>query len=328
MTSQVEVASPSSNEEPVLDEDFIIKDEPKAQEFAYDPKNLSGLFKTSGIAYKIDKPWTDSIKTIVLKEFDRDKLDTELPRELAPGSVLDLAARTGLHSGCRIQMKDGRFVDALCREEENVITPWAVASRDDIFFVSGQGTVDRLSGHLNAARKEGLTLSYDPGSMSKVTAPFVPSDAAAGTSGVGFSPAITEIFSVEAVHRDLENSVPDRNAAAELIDLGGKAGLQDSGFILVTQTRTEDFGFRDGVNWKSGAVSKNYLTPSQGMGFLALANVVHQGIVWKAFAEDAAVRKGLTVLKDASLDTRRISSDATNCICGIQAGSPAGKPLA
>lgn len=58
----------------------------------------------------------------------------------------------------------------------------------------------------------------------------------------------------------------------------------------------QNYGFLDSVNWKTGAVAKNYMTPSQGMAFLSLANLLYDGIVWKSFSEDPVVKQGLEVL--------------------------------
>ncbi len=45
------------------------------------------------------------------------------------------------------------------------------------------------------------------------------------------------------------------------------------------------YGFLDSVNWKTGETARNYLTQSQAMGFLSLANYLYDGIVWKSFQE-------------------------------------------
>ena len=58
----------------------------------------------------------------------------------------------------------------------------------------------------------------------------------------------------------------------------------------------EGFGFRDAVNWKTGEVTKSYLTLDQAMAFLSLANLLYDGVVWKTFAEDPTVRQGLETL--------------------------------
>lgn len=62
------------------------------------------------------------------------------------------------------------------------------------------------------------------------------------------------------------------------------------------------FGFRDSLNWKTGEVSGNYLGLDQGMLFLALANTLHDGIVWKAVAQDPTVRRGVEAISDFAGD--------------------------
>lgn len=62
--------------------------------------------------------------------------------------------------------------------------------------------------------------------------------------------------------------------------------------------RSPQFGFRDSLNWKTGEVSKNYLTANQAMAFLSLANLLSDGIVWKSFQEDPIVQAGLKILSE------------------------------
>lgn len=69
--------------------------------------------------------------------------------------------------------------------------------------------------------------------------------------------------------------------------LGARQSIKDS---------SEGYGFRDSLNWKSGAVARNSLTLSQGMVFLALANLLYDGIVWKSFGEDPVVKQGFAIL--------------------------------
>ena len=76
----------------------------------------------------------------------------------------------------------------------------------------------------------------------------------------------------------------------ELEKLGARPRLADDG-----QTRA--FGFKDSLNWKTRAVSKHTLTPSQAMAFLSLANALFDGVVWRSFAEDPIVQRGLRILE-------------------------------
>lgn len=58
----------------------------------------------------------------------------------------------------------------------------------------------------------------------------------------------------------------------------------------------EGFGFRDSVNWKTGEIAPHYLTPSAGMTFLSLANLLFDGVVWNTFQSDPVVRRGMRTL--------------------------------
>lgn len=65
---------------------------------------------------------------------------------------------------------------------------------------------------------------------------------------------------------------------------------------LVEDSGTRCCGFRDSLDWKSGRVAPDFLTAHQAMGFLSLANLLHEGVVWKSFAQDEAVQKALDLL--------------------------------
>ncbi len=64
--------------------------------------------------------------------------------------------------------------------------------------------------------------------------------------------------------------------------------------------RPEKEGFRDSFQWEAGIVAKNHLTANQAMAFLSLANLLHDGVVWKTFAADAVVKRGLAILNQDS----------------------------
>ncbi|MFA5168248.1 MAG: glucoamylase family protein [Candidatus Omnitrophota bacterium] len=68
-------------------------------------------------------------------------------------------------------------------------------------------------------------------------------------------------------------------------------GLRPSGNL---ETK-EQFGFLDSVNWKTGDISPDFMTTSHGMSFLALANLLYDGIVWKTFEKDPVVQRGLKI---------------------------------
>lgn len=57
------------------------------------------------------------------------------------------------------------------------------------------------------------------------------------------------------------------------------------------------FGFLDSINWKTKSVSPDFMTPSHGMSFLALANLLYDGVLWKTFEKDPVVQKGLKMLR-------------------------------
>lgn len=55
----------------------------------------------------------------------------------------------------------------------------------------------------------------------------------------------------------------------------------------------------------------------QAMEFLALANVLYDGVVWNTFAQDKTVQKGLAVLKPAEQEALLYGDAGQSCFCGI-----------
>ncbi len=61
--------------------------------------------------------------------------------------------------------------------------------------------------------------------------------------------------------------------------------LEALGVRPAASVAKKPYGFLDSVNWKTGETARQYLTQSQAMGFLSLANYLYDGIVWKSFQE-------------------------------------------
>ena len=73
--------------------------------------------------------------------------------------------------------------------------------------------------------------------------------------------------------------------------------------------RPASFGFRDAINWKTKSVSKNYLTVNQAMGFLSLANLLYDGIVWKSFQENPLIERGFEIILQSEKAAARIAME-------------------
>lgn len=56
--------------------------------------------------------------------------------------------------------------------------------------------------------------------------------------------------------------------------------------------------FRDSYDWRTDRVSETYLCLDQAMIFLSLANVLHDGVVWKAVAADPHVQRARREISD------------------------------
>ncbi|MBK8574596.1 MAG: DUF3131 domain-containing protein [Elusimicrobia bacterium] len=72
---------------------------------------------------------------------------------------------------------------------------------------------------------------------------------------------------------------------------GARAPFKENG-------RSFAFGFRDSYDWKSGQVSETYLCVDQALMFLSLANLLHEGILWKAVAVDPHVQRARREISD------------------------------
>ena len=70
-------------------------------------------------------------------------------------------------------------------------------------------------------------------------------------------------------------------------ELGARPQINSQGATL---------GFRDSLNWRTGEVSKQYVTLSQAAGFLSLANLLYGGVVRQSFGRDAVVQRGFEIL--------------------------------
>lgn len=62
--------------------------------------------------------------------------------------------------------------------------------------------------------------------------------------------------------------------------------------------RRRSFGFRDSWDWRTQRVSDVYTCANQAMLFLSLANVMHDGVVWKSVAADPHVLRAIREIPD------------------------------
>jgi hypothetical protein len=62
--------------------------------------------------------------------------------------------------------------------------------------------------------------------------------------------------------------------------------------------RRRSFGFRDSWDWRTGRVSEVYSCANQAMIFLSLANVLHDGVVWKSVGVDPHIQRAIREIPD------------------------------
>lgn len=70
--------------------------------------------------------------------------------------------------------------------------------------------------------------------------------------------------------------------------------------------RKSSFGFCDHINWRTGEMAKYYSTEHQARLFLAMANYLERGLLWRICQYDPTIRAGLRLKSDCrSTEYRR-----------------------
>jgi len=103
------------------------------------------------------------------------------------------------------------------------------------------------------------------------------------------------------------------SALADLLALAVANGQMLPAQIKLKLDIPGNFGFRDAYDWQNKKVEKHYLTPSQGMGFLALANVLHDQVVRKKFSQDPDISRGLQTITPPPAELANWDAEAQKC---------------
>lgn len=231
--------------------------------------------------------------------------------------LLLLATAAGFYSPGEIRFRDGRKVQAAFIETNGSYKPWAVTTEKDVLFLDANGQAGSLRSLIAPANMNEAIKDVSPQACIDF-APALGLDASRSRQTGTETPHCAEYVLPSSKMSEDPGLIPDASPETALADLRAlgfaAANLMPGQIKLYTETPS-DFGFRDAIAWKTGAVEKHYLTPSQGMGFLALANVLHDQIVWKSFAKDPAVAKGMAVITSRDATLAKMSESGSSCYC-------------
>ncbi len=268
------------------------------------------------LGYKLEKNQTISVhlkKTMAASGLRREDLLAAAGSEEKLQDLIALAALTGLYSSGDVSFRDGRSAQAAWIQGEGSLKPWAILGSGEVFFLNKAGDVVKFSEFLDGTVK-GLELS-DPDRLAcrKLADEMYRPEAWKKTTDA----CLERKVGGTVLKSELAANLPEGARVEDLLSLAAAAGLYSPGQVTLKAQRQGGFGFRDSVNWKTGNVAADYLTPSQAMGFLALANVLYDGVVWSTFGQDPVVQKGLSLLKPAEEEARLYGQAGESCFCGI-----------
>gem|GEM_PF-6066469 len=270
------------------------------------------------LGYKLEKNQTISVhlkNTMGPAGLNREALRSAVGSEDKYRDLMTLAALTGLYSPGQVAFRDGRISQAAwIKDAEGSWKPWALRTEKEVFFLNQAGEAVKFSEFLEGSAGKKLESTEDDRLICRRLSEemYRPEEWKQPTEA-----CLERKVGGTALKAELAAAIPPGASVEDLLGLAAQAGLYSPGQVTLKAQKQGNFGFRDAVNWKNGEVAKDYLTPSQAMGFLALANVLYDGVVWKTFGQDPVVQKGLTVLKPAAEEALLYGQGGDSCFCGI-----------
>ncbi len=222
-----------------------------------------------------------------------------------------MAAAAGLYFTGWIQFQDGRKTQAAFVEEGGVFKPWAVADGETILFLTQTGTIETLKPQIEAVNTSAKMKDIEKQTCVRF-APALGIDAAKQQEQADCAEHVLPAYTFKAgTAEKLANQT--ETGAGDLAALAIAQGQMLPAQIKLSLEMPGNFGFRDALDWKNNKIEKHYLTPSQGMGFLALANVLHDQVVQKKFAQDPDVAKGMAMITPSAEELVKWDADAQKC---------------
>ncbi|MBP9865543.1 MAG: hypothetical protein KBC91_03970, partial [Candidatus Omnitrophica bacterium] len=250
---------------------------------AYDRLSLKDLLVKAGVPIKGPAP------EVILGTVVKSELLAQVSSSEQMSELLALAGKAGLYQPGRIEMKDVGTLSVLLIKQGELYQPWAVASGKNLYFKNKKNGIESLDRFITKGTPQVLASGADVQSTLFLSG----KDFTGAPASIDYRAMQQTRFNPGAA--DLAISA---DQAAELVGLASAAGAYDPVHVKLTETKIAHYGFRDSVDWKSGKVTLYYLTPSQGMAFLSLANFLYDGVVWKAFSENAKMKTALEKLRE------------------------------
>lgn len=282
----------------------------------YDHEAMQKLLEKSGKTFIAH----ETTETFITQVFGPSSMKPGLKEALSDpaqwNELIGLASAAGLYFSGWIQFTDGQKAQAAFSEINGVFKPLALSVNQDVLVLSSNGEVTSLKTSIEAVNTLNKMKAISPETCVQF-APVLGIDATKQSQKADCAEHVLPAYTLkEAVLQELGAS--SENAPADVIAMAIANAEFLPAQIKLNLEIPGNFGFRDAVNWKINKVEKHYLTPSQGMGFLALANVLHDHVVWNAFAKDPDVAKGMEIITPTSDEMNNITASAENYFCSAR----------
>lgn len=237
--------------------------------------------------------------------------------------ILSLGVKAGLYTPGTLSLSNGQTYPAAFFDSSKPASAAAAFAGKSLSFESKRDSSQKM---------ESLV---DKSSLGKPLTHYAPENLALLTKAIGYDLAsagdtksvVEQVTQGARLKPDFFSVLQKQETAPEVLALAGKSGVLPTAKINLKQERKEKYGFRDAVDWQNKKVSAHFLTPSQGMAFLALANFLHDGVVWKAFSEDPKIKQGVaSILKSAPEEASIVEKQGADCLCSLPSTVFSKKP--
>jgi hypothetical protein len=286
---------------------YFIKTISEAQpisEISFSRSSVENILSPLGYKPEDKQSIDQFIKTIKFGTLFNSNLIEQFSDPVQTVKILGLASHLDLFEVGQIELTDGSKHNVLFMLDRGDVKAYEYIEDNDSFYKAAGGLAENIGGFINALQSQRIIGDYEKSPLQ-----LLQQD--------------TQVLSEISEIRILSDLSDDRPAtqviiptqAGELLSLGEQNGSYSPSEVKLNNGKTMAYGFRDSIDWKSGKVAPFYLTPSQGMAFLSLANALYDGIVWKSFAEGHKISQGLSLLVDASQEAQRIDQQVDHKLC-------------
>lgn len=273
-------------------------------EINFDRSSVKEILNSLGYEAEAEKSIDSLIESIKFGTLFDEKLVDQFSDPVQVTKLLGLASHLGQYEVGQINLVDESEHKVIFTLSQGSIKAYEYVEKEDSFFRTNEGLAESIGGFINALQSKNKIEDY-------VKEPL--RDLQEDTR------IFNNISEISILSDSLETTPATQviipTQAGELLSLGEQNGSYSPSEIKLNNGKTVAYGFRDSIDWKSGKVTPFYLTPSQGMAFLSLANALYDGVVWKSFAEGHKVSRGLAILADATEEAKNIDQQVDHNLC-------------